>query len=116
MLILLLIWVALSLALLYFGIGRQKTGGALTLPYFLGLSLMHVPGALVYLESWSEFIDEGETTLGFELTIIGMAAFVSGAIVVRVFGKRVAMAKGISQAQQVALAHLSRELLIVGFL
>jgi hypothetical protein len=116
MFVLMLVWIALSLALLYFGIGRRNTGGGLTLSYFLALSLLHVPGAMAYLEPSSELIWEEETTLGFELTVIGMAAFVAGAIAVRVFGRSAPMVASIPKAQEVALGNMSREILILGFL
>ena len=67
-------------ALVAFAIGRPGKGGALTLTYFLGLSLLHVPGVLPLLVSDTGLIDGGETQIGFEMTILGMAAFVLGAI------------------------------------
>ena len=50
MLDLIVIWVALLVALVIFAIGRPGKGGALTLAYFLGLSLIHVPGVLPFLD------------------------------------------------------------------
>src|SRR5947207_43742 len=49
MLGLLIIWVGLLLALVVFAIGRAGGGGALTLTYFLGLSLIHLRGVLPLL-------------------------------------------------------------------
>ena len=80
MLNLLAAWGALLFALVVFAIGRPGKGGALTLAYFLGLSLIHVPGVLPFLTSGSGLDDFDETRLGFELTILGMAAFVAGAV------------------------------------
>lgn len=77
---LLLLWLGLLVALLALAVGRRHDGGALTLAYFLGLSLIHVPGGLPYLNpDWSLFGQEA-TEVGFEVTLIGLAAFVIGAI------------------------------------
>jgi len=76
---LLLIWFGLLVALLVLAIGPPGRGGALTLAYFLGLSLIHVPGVLPYLsEAWGSAGVE-DTRLGFQMTVVGMAAFVAGA-------------------------------------
>ena len=77
------IWAALLAALVIFAIGRPGRGGALTLAYFLGLSLIHVPGVLPFLTPGSGLDDLDETRLGFELTVLGMAAFVAGAVLAR---------------------------------
>jgi hypothetical protein len=74
---LVLIWLALLVALIAFA-GRPLTGGPLVLSYFLGLSLIHLPGALIYLDPQSIAPNPRETELGFRLTIIGLAAFVFG--------------------------------------
>jgi hypothetical protein len=80
MLELLVVWAGLLLALVIFAIGRPGEGGALTLAYFLGLSLIHVPGVLPFLGSDPGLADLDETELGFNMTILGMAAFVAGAV------------------------------------
>jgi hypothetical protein len=80
MLILLLVWLAVGLYL-----QRERYTAGLPLAYFLGLSLVHVPGAFLYLNSsdlrsmaiWSE--------QGFEQTVIGMVAFLIGVIAARGF-------------------------------
>ena len=46
---LILIWAALLALLVVGAIGRVHEGGALTLTYFVGASLLHVPGALAFL-------------------------------------------------------------------
>lgn len=88
MLELLLGWVALLVALVAFTMGRPGEGGALTLAYFLGLSLIHVPGVLPLVISRLGLVDAEATRLGFEMTVIGMAAFVAGAILARRVGQR----------------------------
>jgi hypothetical protein len=80
---LLVVWAALLAALVLLAIGRPGTGGALTLAYFLGLSLIHVPGVLPFLESDPGLPDGDETLLGFQSTLFGMAAFAGGAVLAR---------------------------------
>ena len=80
---LLVIWAALLLALIVFAMGKPGNGGALVLSYFLTLSLIHVPGAIIHFDAQSVGAHRDETLLGFTLTVIGMAAFVAGAILAR---------------------------------
>jgi hypothetical protein len=70
MLVLLLIWFAVCICLLFIGMQKQGSSAGLPLAYFLGLSLIHVPGAILYLDS-----DGSWTQLGFEQTVIGMVSF-----------------------------------------
>jgi hypothetical protein len=91
---LLVVWAALLVALVIFAIGRPGEGGALTLAYFLGLSLIHVPGVLPFLASDAGLGDEEMSKIGFELTILGMATFVSGAVVARRNDQRRGAARG----------------------
>jgi hypothetical protein len=74
---------ALLAALVAFAVGRPGEGGALTVAYFLGLSLIHVPGVLPFLGSGSGLDDRDATEIGFQITILGMAAFVTGAVLAR---------------------------------
>ena len=77
MLILLSIWLAVGIGLIVCQ-GRRGSAG-LPLAYFLGLSLIHVPGAILYLDA-----EEGNVTkVGFEQTTIGMVAFLVGVIIAR---------------------------------
>jgi hypothetical protein len=88
-------------------IGRPGKGGAaMTLAYFFGLSLFHVPGVLPFLASESSGLlilgtsvgsgldDREETQIGFEMTILGLAAFVAGAFMARQIDRRCTAAKG----------------------
>jgi hypothetical protein len=77
MLILLSIWFAVGIGLIV----CQGRGGSAGLPLasFLAMSLIHVPGAILYLDA-----EEGNVTrIGFEQTIIGMVAFLVGMIIAR---------------------------------
>jgi hypothetical protein len=51
--------------------------------YFLGLSLIHVPGAMIYADPQAPGPSRDQTLLGFTLTVVGMAAFAVGAILAR---------------------------------
>ena len=76
---LLLTWLAVGMSLVWLVSQKRRGSAGLPLAYFLGLSLIHVPGALVYLDA-----DESSyTMIGFEQTIIGMVAFLGGVIIAR---------------------------------
>ena len=79
MLILLSIWLAVGIGLTW-TIGQARRGSAgLPLAYFLGLSLIHIPGAILYLDA-----EEGNVTkVGFEQTTFGAVAFLVGVIIAR---------------------------------
>jgi len=85
---LLLIWVALLAALIVGAIGKYAQGGALTLSYFLGLSLIHLPGALTYIDPLSSVPGRDASIVGFKMTLLGMAAFVASAMLVRFYSPR----------------------------
>ena len=76
MLTLVLIWfaVAVSLTLL-----SRRSSAGLPLAYFLGLSLIHVPGAVLELnyEEWEW------TSVGFEQTVIGMVSFLTAVVIAK---------------------------------
>lgn len=115
MISLILIWAVLFLVLLYAGIGLRKDGGALTLSYFSILSLIHVPGAIAYVFGAWALVHREETELGFQLTVIGMTAFVAGAMLARVGRKTSTIPNNTSAEQEVALRRMSREMMVVGF-
>ncbi|MGE0258497.1 MAG: hypothetical protein AB7T18_07045 [Alphaproteobacteria bacterium] len=80
---LLLLWIGLLVALVALAIGPPGRGGALTLAYFLALSLIHVPGVLPFLDTDPALSDFADTSIGFAVTLAGMAAFVAGAVAAR---------------------------------
>jgi hypothetical protein len=80
----LLIWVALLVGLILLVVDKRRGIGALTLGYFLDLSLGHVPGLLVYLDPDMLFGHFEATKVGFDMTVIGMTAFVVGAMAARI--------------------------------
>ena len=86
MLDLLLLWALLLAALLLLVMGWTRSVGALTIAYFLSLSLIHVPGMLAFVGNGPQMFEEPASRLGFEVTLVGMAAFLVG----------VALARGVS--------------------
>src|SRR5262245_53917575 len=79
MLILLSIWLAVGIGLIWLVSQRSQGSAGLPLAYFIGLSIIHVPGAMLYLDA-----DESNYTLvGFEQTIIGLVAFFFGVLLAR---------------------------------
>jgi hypothetical protein len=80
---LLLIWALIGMAIAW--LVAQKGGGSAGLPlaYFLGLSLIHTPGALLYLDDDDFSLMASATRVGFNETIFGMAAFLVGVIIAR---------------------------------
>ena len=111
-----LIWIALAVALIVLGIGSRRDGGAFTLSYFISLSLIHVPGMLGYLGSSSYVTNEEETMLGFEMTLLGMTAFVLGASVVRLMSRQQsAIPNHIPPRQRRYFEQLSVWMTIAGF-
>ena len=108
---LLLVWVALFAALMVFAIGRPAEGGALTLAYFLGVSMIHVPGVLPFLGSGSGLDDQDATEIGFGMTILGMAAYIAGAVLAR---RRVAATSSPTRRRAAAFEHLGWRALLLG--
>ena len=114
MLELLIDWVVVLGALFVFAIGRPGKGGALTLSYFFGLSVIHVPGVLPFVISGLDLGDSEVTQLGFEMTLLGMAAFVVGALLARRVDRRRAAATSHSPARAQAFEHLGWRALAMG--
>lgn len=77
------IWLILCAIMLRIGVSERRFSAGMPLAYFLGLSLIHVPGAMVYINTpqWVGIADR--TRIGFEQTIIGMVAFLAGVILAR---------------------------------
>ena len=76
MLTLVLIWIAVGIAL---ALASRGSSAGLPFAYFAGLSLIHAPGAMIHLDAE----ESNWTRLGFELTVIGMVAFLVGVIIGR---------------------------------
>jgi hypothetical protein len=64
-------------------VSRREGSGALLLAYFIGLSLIHVPGAVNFLGDAPGLVSRSETEIGFKLTLVGMAALLFGAFLAR---------------------------------
>lgn len=80
MLFLVVIWCAVALGLLF--VSRRSSAG-IPLAYFLGLSLIHVPGAMLYLGITDVSANAAATRIGFEQTVIGMVAFLCAVMIAR---------------------------------
>ena len=83
MMTLLLVWLIVCIAFMLIGILPGRYSAGMPLAYFLGLSLIHTPGAAVYLNFpiWGGLASQTEE--GFEQTVIGMVAFLIGVLIVR---------------------------------
>jgi uncharacterized membrane protein len=82
MLTLLLVWVGL-MAILLVMITRKDRSGVLLLAYCVGLAMIHVAGAINHLgEGIAGFLAE-ETRIGFEVTLVGIACLLAGAMLAR---------------------------------
>lgn len=115
MLVLLAIWVALLVALVVFAVGRPHEGGTLTLAYFVGLSLIHVPGVLPFLGAAPDLANGEDTRIGFELTILGMVAFVAGAIAARATaGGRIKPRAKMTSREGAAFGRVGWRMLLIG--
>ena len=93
----LLIWGALLVGLVFLVVDKRRGIGALTLAYFLALSLGHVPGVLAYLDPDTILGDAEATKVGFDVTLIGMTAFIVGAMAARILPRRTTSVKAYQQ-------------------
>ena len=93
----LLIWGALLVGLVFLVVDKRRGIGALTLAYFLALSLGHVPGVLAYLDPDMILGDAEATKVGFDVTLIGMTAFIVGAMAARILPRRTTSVKAYQQ-------------------
>jgi hypothetical protein len=111
----LLIWAALLAGLAFLVVDRRRGAGALVLAYFLILSLGHVPGVLVYLNPNMFWVNFEATKIGFDVTLIGMTAFIAGAIAARIMPMRTTSAKAFQPTfSHDTLSWLSRRMLTMG--
>src|SRR5271169_6057035 len=88
------------------GANKGRTAG-LPLAYFLLLSLIHAPGAAVYIDfpEWAELTVR--TELGFEQTVVGLAAFLVAVVVIRSVMQRNRLAE-VAEWRADSLAKLDR--------
>ena len=77
--ILILTWLAVGISLVWLVSQKRRSSAGLPLAYFLGLSIVHVPGAFLYLGA----AEWDYTRIGFEQTVIGMVAFLSGVTIAK---------------------------------
>lgn len=108
---LLWLWLALFAALMSVIIRRGTRGGVFLLTYFVGLSLIHVPGALMYLGSAPNLYQEEVTLLGFQATLLGLTALLLGAWAGRM---RPVKATSFSSVPDLNYTKLGEKLLLLG--
>jgi hypothetical protein len=112
---LLLIWLAVGISLVWLVSHKQRGSAGLPLAYFFGLSFIHVPGALLYLDAY----ESNYTRIGFEQTIIGMVAFLGGVMIARfvfvaVPGQQAGAPQGFTSQSLAALDRLALLYIVVG--
>jgi hypothetical protein len=102
---LLLIWLAIGVALMLIGIQDGRSSAGMPLAYFLGLSLIHTPGAAIFLGAPRWGPTANQTLVGFEQTVIGLVAFLVGVMVVRFghFAARPAQKPNIQGLKELAI-------------
>ncbi len=104
MTILLLVWLAVGIVIMLIGVQTGRDSAGMPLAYFLGLSMIHTPGAAVYLNfpKWDALATQTET--GFQLTITGLVAFLVGVLVARytTFASRSVQKPRIRQPEELA--------------
>jgi hypothetical protein len=89
---LVLAWVALVVVCLLM-LQKAKYRGTLVLAYILGLSLIHIPGAINFLGEYPRLLGELETRAGLEVTLYGIGAFLAGVGIAWRFDRRGPRAK-----------------------
>ena len=94
----LLIWVALLGGVVFLAVDKRRGSGALTLAYFLTLSLGHIPGLLAYLDPNLELLESEAVKVGADVTLMGMMAFIVGALAARVLPQPITSVKAYQQA------------------
>lgn len=76
-----LVWMVVLGAVLLLQRGRTPLGAGLVLGYFMNLALIHLPGAILYVNPDYQLYDRSWVVLGFEQSTWGAAAFGVGAMV-----------------------------------
>jgi hypothetical protein len=83
MLILISVWVAVGTGLMLIVSQKQPGSAGLPLAYFVGISLNHFPGAMLYLDDEGSSFVGAATRVGFEQSVIGMIAFLVGVAIAK---------------------------------
>jgi hypothetical protein len=115
---LLLIWLTVGVALMLVGRQDGKPSAGMPLAYFLGLSLLHAPGAAVYVVIPTWDASANQTWLGFEQTVRGLVAFLIGVLVTRsvTFASRPSEPRVLPLEQLAALDRLALIYVFAGIL
>jgi energy-coupling factor transporter transmembrane protein EcfT len=81
--LLLLVWAGAGIILTLLASQKRMGSAGLPLAYFMSLSVIHVPGALLYTDSDQLSLIAGWTRLGFEQSVLGVVAFSIAALLAR---------------------------------
>jgi hypothetical protein len=108
----LLIWGALLVGLCFLVV-RRRGGGALTIAYFVALSIGHVPGILSYLDPDLIRDTAVATKVGFDITLVGMTAYIVGVMAARI-SWRTTSVKAYQQASADIFSKLGWRVLVMG--
>jgi hypothetical protein len=113
MALLLVVWVALFIAVLGLIARDKHRSGALTLSYFVSVSLIHIPGALTYVSSP---VGAEDTVLGLQVTLVGLGMFVAGIAAAQLRGRR--LERGVDDAplDPAWLNDMGRKFFVIGVL
>ena len=75
------VWVLVAVLLVW---SQWRWGGAscgIPFAYFLGLAIIHVPGAVLYLDPTYEFYNPQFVETGFQITTLGVVGFMVGVLI-----------------------------------
>jgi hypothetical protein len=117
----LVVWAFLAVVLVW---SQWRWGGAscgIPFAYFIGLAIIHVPGAVLYLDPTYEFYNPQFVETGFQITTLGIVGFTVGVLVAgtrtRIPRRRAISAKSeaVSQATAPEINRLAWIFLLSGF-
>jgi len=107
-------WLGLTAFLLFFVVGRSREYGPLVLAYYFGMSLIHVPGVLAYIDPLSAPDNWEVTEIGFKVTLAALVAFIAGAWLFRRLGRKAAIRFRMQYTQQRSLNRLGWRMMGLG--
>lgn len=103
------IWIFLTV-LFFIVLGNGNKGGALSMAYFFGLSMIHVPGLYVNTSLSNDLPHNLETELGFLYTLLGLTFLILGIWISKIFSS----AYRINKLNNYDYLKLSKYLIILG--
>lgn len=98
------IWVVVAVLLVW---SQWRWGGAscgIPFAYFLGLAIIHVPGAVLYLDPTYEFYNPQFVETGFQITTLGVVGFMVGVLIAGTRA-RIPRRRHVTSAKSEAVSH-----------